>query len=358
MRILGRLGVVVTVGALVVAPGTASADQRKRKPKPAVAAPEPEVAPTPPPAQDDAPWSKGVTDEQKATAQARLEEGNALFLAAKHGEALAKYQAALQSWDHPAIRFNVVRALINLERPAEAYDNLELALEYGRAPLEDQVFQEAENYRLLLLGQIAELEVSCTEAGATVTLDGQELTTCPGTKSMRVLPGKHVVLARKPGYVTLTRDVVALPGKKESVPVILISVKSAMKLERRWATWKPWAVAGGGVALAGVGFLVQLAAQSNMDQYDAELRRECTAGCLPDDLPQSTRDLESRALLENKIAVGTMIAGGLVAAAGLTMVILNAPREVLPEDATADPGTQLVPTVEPGVAGMALVGSF
>jgi hypothetical protein len=82
---------------------------RWRSPSPAVRAPS---TPTSPKPRHDTPWSRGVTDAAKAQAQALLEEGNALIVQNLFREALAKYEAALAAWDHPAIRFNMVRALI------------------------------------------------------------------------------------------------------------------------------------------------------------------------------------------------------------------------------------------------------
>ena len=77
---------------------------------------------------DDQPWAVGVTDARKAGAQKLLEEGNALFLKKDYAQALEKYKAAVGSWDHPAIRFNMVRCLIQLDKPVEASDSLALAL--------------------------------------------------------------------------------------------------------------------------------------------------------------------------------------------------------------------------------------
>src|SRR3954469_25031644 len=95
---------------------------------------------------DTPPWSVGVTDAQKAEAQKNLDAGNALFLDKKYAEALEKYRAAVAAWDHPAIRFNIVRCLIQLDKAVEASDNLKLALKYGSAPLEEAVYTEALSY--------------------------------------------------------------------------------------------------------------------------------------------------------------------------------------------------------------------
>ena len=63
---------------------------------------------------DDAekPWARGVSKERRAKAQALLERGNTAFLANRFKEALELYEEAVAAWDHPAIRFNAVRALV------------------------------------------------------------------------------------------------------------------------------------------------------------------------------------------------------------------------------------------------------
>jgi hypothetical protein len=305
------------------------------------------------------PWAKGVSEEAKAKAQAELEKGNELFLKGKHREALARYRAAIKHWDHPAIRFNIVRALINIDKPVEAYANLELALKYGKAPHEEQIYQEAMNYKRLLLGQIAEIEVSCTQAGVAITVDGQQFLSCPGTKSTRFRPGSHEIVGKKKGHLTETKRIVAFPGKKEPVAIKLMTIEDATITKRRWARWKPWAVTGAGALVAGIGGLLQLKAKSDFDQYGEEIAACGESGCLPSELSQSTRDLESRARLENRIAVGSMIVGGLTVAAGLTAVFLNRPRPYLPERKPAPAGRiGVVPSIGPQHVGLTVMQRF
>ena len=57
------------------------------------------------PAHAEDPWAVGVSEANKQTAEKLLDKGNAQFLEHKYPEALATYQQARQSWDHPAIRF-------------------------------------------------------------------------------------------------------------------------------------------------------------------------------------------------------------------------------------------------------------
>src|SRR6476620_10100923 len=109
------------------------------------------------------PWAEGVPQEQQDQALGLFKEGNQLFEASQHAAALARYREALKIWEHPAIRYNAAVVLINLDQPLAAFDDLERALRYGVAPLGADTYQQALTYRKLLLGQLAELEVSCNE---------------------------------------------------------------------------------------------------------------------------------------------------------------------------------------------------
>jgi tetratricopeptide (TPR) repeat protein len=315
---------------------------------------QPAAAPT-----DDTPWGRGVSDENKARAEALLGEGNALFVTNQFREALAKYQQAIAAWDHPAIRFNMVRTLIALERPLEAQQSLEKALAYGQGPLEDNMYTEALNYKRLLASQIAALELSCKQAGVNVKVDGEKMVDCPGVASRRMLPGKHVIVGAKPGFLTQTKDVVLLPGKKEPIVVELITIEKATVYRRRWANWKPWAVVGGGVALAGLGLLVDLQAKNELDQLADSVGATCMNGCTSEQYNQlGHAQSESRAITENRIAISMFVAGGVIAASGVVALILNRPKPYVSETRPPDVARRIVPVVNSGGGGLVVTGSF
>jgi hypothetical protein len=272
---------------------------------------------------DDQPWVAGVTEDQKARAQKLLDEGNALFLEKKYSAALDRYKAATGEWDHPAIRFNIVRCLIQLDKPVEAYDNLTRALKYGAAPLEDAVYAEALSYEKLLANQIAEVQVSCTQAGVKVTLDGRTLADCPASEVRRVTPGAHQVVGEKAGYLTRTTSVVVVGGSREAVTVALDPIASATTIVHRWPTWVPWVVFGSGFGVAAIGGLFELKARGDMESYERAIASNCAgAGCSGDKL-SALREQESSAKLENRIAIGLVAAGIATIATGGVLFYLN-----------------------------------
>lgn len=314
-------------------------------------------------AADAQPWAQGVSDAQKAEAQKRLEEGNTFFLQNKYKEALEKYQAAIAQWDHPAIRFNVVRCLIQLERPVEASDNLQAALKFGKDPLEDAVYTEALSYQKLLAGQIGDLEVTCTQDGAKLTLDGQPLMNCPGKEKRRLTPGSHGIVATKAGFLTKEMQVVVNSGKTQNVDVKLIPLDKAAKVVHRWkATWMPWVIFGGSLAVVGVGAGIQFIANNDMNAYDQRVASSCAVnGCnlenpdpnnpnevqLANDLNDQRETAESR----NKIAIGVISVGAAGALIGGVMLFMNRGQTVYEDPAKgagAAAALRLTPTRDGG----------
>jgi tetratricopeptide (TPR) repeat protein len=283
------------------------------------------------PAQAEEPWKVGVTEDQKKQAKVLLDGGNTLFVDKNYAEALAKYRAAIDVWDHPAIRFNVVRCLIQLERTDEAAQELKLALKYGAAPLEEAVYAEALAYEKLLAKAVAEIVINCPKE-IKVTLDGQDVA-CGSSRQVK--PGRRLVVGTREGYLTKTFEVIAVGGETQKVEVALVPLSKAAKIEHRWATWKPWVVFGAGLALVGIGGLVELQAQANMDAYKREVQRRCgDTPCLPgaiDDIAERQRD---RAETQDVIAVSVMAIGAATAITGGVMLYLNRGRTVYEQPTT------------------------
>jgi tetratricopeptide (TPR) repeat protein len=303
-------------------------------------------------ADPDPPWVDGVSEPQKAAARALLDEGNALFLAHRYAEALEVYQRATAVWDHPAIRFNIVRCLIQLDRPVEASENLELTLAYGAAPLQQVVYDEAQAYHKLLAGRIGELVVRCTEPGIALTLDGKPLATCPADERRRVAPGSHQVVGARRGFLTRTADVMVLGGKREVVTMSLVSLEQAATITHRWPVGVPWYVLGGGFAATALGGVVQLKAAADMNSYDRAIRTSCrVVGCTPGAIDG---ELRARAIRENQLAIGLFAVGATTVVIGGTMLYLNRARTIYPS--IDSPRVDVTPTR--GGAALVVQGAF
>lgn len=313
------------------------------------------LAATAPARADTPPWSVGVTEAHKAAAQQFVDAGNALFLTGKYAEALEQYRAAVGAWDHPAIRFNIVRCLIQLDRTVDAADNLKLALAYGAAPLADAVYTEALAYDKLLANQIGDLAVGCTQAGVVLTLDGAPLATCPAEATRRLAPGPHQIVGTKPGFLTRTVEFVVLGGKAQRVEVALDPLAKGARIVHRWSPVVPWVVFGGGFAVASIGGFLDLSAASDMASYDRFVVQNCTTRACADRDLEPVADLKPRAELKTAIAAGVLIAGAATIATGAVMLYLNRGRTVY-----VGAGDRLTPAVTPvpGGATLSVAGSF
>ena len=290
------------------------------------------LASTAPAFADDKPWVTGVSEQSKAAAKVLLDRGNAKFVEKDYVAALELYRQAVASWDHPAIRFNMVRCLIQLDRTVEANENLALALKYGAAPLEEAVYAEALAYKKLLANQVAALRVRCDQAGVRITLDGEQIVNCPGDEERPVKPGRHQLVGAKAGFLTKTSDVFVVGGGHEQVELSLAPMTGGGKIVHRWATWVPWIVVGAGLTVTGVGGLIEYQSFKTMNDYDRALVAACgEAGCSVDrPVPDNVRDLKDSAKLQNAVAIGVLSAGVATVITGSVLVYMNRGRTVYP----------------------------
>ncbi|HTL38883.1 MAG TPA: hypothetical protein VL326_37385 [Kofleriaceae bacterium] len=263
------------------------------------------VAAQPAPASER-PWAAGVSESEQALALDLYTEGNAEFAESRFPQALAKYREALAHWDHPAIHFNMAVCLINLDQLLEAKQHLEKSLAFDAPGIGADAYAQALTYRKLLDGQLAFIKVSCRDPGADVRLDGRTIFIGPGTSDQVVLPGEHQIVATKPGLLTVSKTLVLVAGRHTTHDIRLVEVTSVTRQERRWPAWKPWAVLGGGVALAVLGGLAQYASASPRDAST-----------------DTMGDWESS---RQAIAITLWGVGGAAAIAGVVGVILNIPR--------------------------------
>ncbi|MGK3972604.1 hypothetical protein WMF38_12910 [Sorangium sp. So ce118] len=271
-------------------------------------------------------------------------------------EARAKYEEALAFWEHPDLRLSLGRALEGIGLPLPAYESFRLALRWGPGSLPAEKEQQArEAMRALVEQELAAIEIRCDEPGAAVLLDGKPWFVGPGTERRLVLPGEHIVTARKKEYYVVVKPIIVLAGKRASGTLRLSM--DAMITERRWhAAWAPWALAGAGATLGLLGAGLTWRATVHHDEAERALqvdfRRACGLRCAPKDV--SAYD---QALLENRLAIGSFIAGGAALITGGVLVYMNRPRSYRTED-RGDVKIELAPAVSDSAAGLSTRFSF
>ncbi len=284
---------------------------------------------------DDKPWAAGVSDADQNAALALYKDGNAFFAQSQYKEALEKFVQALKIWDHPAIRYNAAVCLINLDRPVEAYEDLEAAMRFGEPPLGADLYKQGISYQKLLAGRIAEVEVTEKSPDAQVSLDGQPLLHGSGTTKRHVLSGDHQVVAEKPGYQTETRPVHVNGGDHVTIVIDLHPLEAARERHRRSPRWVPWATISAGGAVALIGLLPWFASRSAYNRYDTGVNTSCPHGCgvngdAPVPLPSALQTDLDRGSLYKTISISAFVVGGALVASGVALVVINQPRLVTP----------------------------
>lgn len=265
------------------------------------------------------PWAVGVTPENQQKALRLFREGNTLLKDSVFGQAAVKYREALGFWDHPAIHYNMVLALLNMDRPTEVLQHLEKAMAYGPDPIDPEKFEQAKSYKALTQAQLTHLIVRCEEEGAVVSMDGQELFTAPGQFDGYVRPGPHSIVAKKEGFMNNEVSPALIAGGKAEYDMVLILAADAVEYRRRWAVWKPWTVFGAGIVVAGVGAALHISGRNAISDYDKEVEAAGNAGVDADDI----KGKKDSGLRNQKIGVAMYGVGGAAIAAGATLLVMN-----------------------------------
>jgi hypothetical protein len=161
----------------------------------------------------------GTTTDERKTARELHRVGNGLFEKAEFRDALDVYLLALESWDHPAIRYNAAECMAELGDHAGAYRNISAAVAFGPEPLGDATYRRAVAHHAELESAIARIEVRCPQTDVTITVDGAMRWSCDAGTPLVVSPGEHRVVAVKPNHLPATHFVSATAGRVAVVHV-------------------------------------------------------------------------------------------------------------------------------------------
>jgi len=334
----------------------------------------PAFADDPPPVSGEArPWAVGVSNDDQKSALALFTEGTQLLKDAYFKRAVALYRQALTRWDHPAIHFNLAKALMNLDEPAEAYAHFESAMKFGGQPLDDdQIQQIVQNKQYLYDNELAELTVSVQETGAIVTLNGTQILVGPGSWTGMAQPGKATLIAAKEGFQTAQVKPDLVVGKKKDVALELVPISDSIQYERPFSNAIPWSVLVGGIVILGGGALANWQASSAYKEYDDGVeacnRESATAinddtgtprgevtGCVPD---SSLKDSQDRGKLMETLSLAGYIAGGTLTAAGIVLMVINRERPVQTEGTITPNPVSVIPYLGPDGAGFSATVGF
>ena len=305
--------------------------------------------------------------ETYARANALFEDGNRALADGLFKRAVTLYRQALTHWDHAFVRYNLALALLELGQPIAAHANITHAL---RCPddLGQDRHEQARSYQRMLERQLARIEVTCTEPGANVRLDGALVVQCPGRRTQLIAPGPHQLVASKRGHRDRVETLSLPPGAERSARITIdpIPPPAPAQPQRRWAQWKPWVVVAAGGLVAGAGGVLHWRSSAELSRADSVLQDlECSGrsagegvvdGCTAAERDDDVDVYRNRGLRQQRLALGAYVVGGGALVTGAFLVYANRPR--LPPRSSErrgdSPRATVVPRVGPSSIGLAV----
>jgi tetratricopeptide (TPR) repeat protein len=274
----------------------------------------------------------------RQTARELFLEGNRLFRIPLYTRAVETYLAALAKWKNPAFYFNLALAQSNLGQDVEARESLAHALAHGEDPLGVDRFKEAQRELEEVTRKLGRIRLTSRTPGAEITLDGVTLFIGSGSYEGWVKAKSHELTAKKVGYQSEARRVTLSPGQLMSIDLTLVTLTQALTqvtdTSRRWATWKPWVVAVGGLAAIAVGGTFHAISLQNYNEYSQEFEKlSCAAPQLQS--PPGCSAMYVTEELRNRYEIGrryqttafvTYAVGGALVVTSAILLYLNRPR--------------------------------
>jgi hypothetical protein len=164
----------------------------------------------------------GNTDG-RVQAKALVVEGARLLRRGEAQTALQRFQSAYDLYPSPKIHFDFGLAYKTLGRPVEAVQAFQKFLaDASDADREERM----QAWRMLdeLMRRVVSLELTCSESGAEIFLDGHPRGRTPRSEPLVLEPGVHELVVKAPGtdFLPYSQSLTAEAGKKVLVSIHLV----------------------------------------------------------------------------------------------------------------------------------------
>lgn len=278
------------------------------------------ASPHPARAADDRAEATSNAEQRRSSAKARYEEGVEAYRAARYADAVRLFLEADALSPSTALSYNIARAYEKLADDAQTlrwYRNYLRLSPAAKNAAEVRGYVNALSAALAKQG-IQQLTILTTPPGATVAIDGTPLGVSPLTVELR--PGTHGAQVSRRGFsdvngnFTLPRDTpIDLSVTMHPIAPGTRSVPDADRETHRRFGIAPYLVLGAaGACLAGAGLFESLrrSAQNSARSEQVQLAYE-----------QDIDDMNSRQTTA-RVFLGV---GGVLAATGVTLLVLNTP---------------------------------
>jgi len=267
----------------------------------------------------------------------------------------AKAKAAWGVQHHPRIAGPLGDCALDLGKARESAESLTFYLKHRSANDQPELVGYLEKRLEEAKSAVGTVRLQLSVPAATVLVDGQAVDgqLVDGKRLVFLEPGTHQLVATHPGYQQLERQLLVAAGGEHELSLTLLRIPVSHNGESGpdAGSAYPWLV-GSGIVLTtlGIGFGIGLAVAAN-DQLDEARQLEATqTGCAHPCAPVREAFADADTLYS--------VSGGLFIGAGLAAVATIAYGVLAPVLADPPASAAIVPSAGPGVAGVAVVGTF
>ena len=249
-----------------------------------------------------------------------VKSANEAFDNGQFADALARYQEAYDLYPDAVLLYRIGLAADQLgeaQRAIEAYEMFAAAKSEEAAA--EKALERAAALRATLPGT---LTIQTVPTGVAVTIAGESYGVTP--LQLTLAPGETEVVLSQEGYATVTTLATVEAGATEALEVTMqltpspaAGSSSATSDGLPLATYG-WITTGVGVALLGTGVaFAAMTTQAVNDVNDYDKRTESASRT-------EYESLIDKATNRHNTSVGFIVAGGIVTAAGVTLIVVDA----------------------------------
>jgi hypothetical protein len=286
--------------------------------------------------------SSSALAEQKAEAKKHFQNGLALLKAENFEAAAVEFETAVKLYPTKGGMFNLANCYKTLERYEEALGTLDLLRGEFGDKLDAEYKATIDSLEAEINGLVARLTIQASETGATLLFNGEQVGLSPMVKPLLVGPGVHDVEARLDGFDPARGKVKLASGDEETVTLQLVKSKEPVVVQTGPDDGKRlsplfWIGLGGTVAAGVVAGVFWGKREQSLDEFDKwevimddyndRLDTEDTSD---DPSPSQVEHAEDRgnaaredSIKFKKVAIGTTVAAGVLAAATVVVLIVD-----------------------------------
>jgi hypothetical protein len=297
-------------------------------------------------------------DDPRAAAADHYARGTELAQQGLYEAALEQFNAAYATSPHFAVLYNVGQAQMALGRPLEAIEALAKYLHDGADQVPLSRREQVQAQIGLLESRLAELTVITIPVGAAIRLDGRDVGRTPLFQPIRLAAGLHTITASLADGVPVMREISLRESERQTLELTFPitsaptapprSISEAGHIDRGPQAVlvsaapvgppEPWhfrgkkmrrmayVLAGAGVLSGGAALSIYLSKRGQYNDWqtgNAVLQGD-SMGSAAYMAQATTNNALARSLSNaNDAIIGLSIAGGVLAAAGVTLFLVD-----------------------------------